>query len=148
MTVQPVKKKRKRARCRVLCATDLVYRAVSASKDRKGMSFVPLKKELAGQGYDVELNVRYIKKSVKQLLANGSLVQMRGTGASGSYKVNKKVEKAKTGKSSAEMSSETEESEKAEDKRDQMIEVIIKKEEEEEEEEEALMRTHEICGAE
>ena len=69
--------------------SELVLKAVSASKDRNGLSFVALKKELGTQGVDVEHNTVYIKRSVRHLLEKGTLIQTKGHGASGSFKVNK-----------------------------------------------------------
>lgn len=75
---------------------ELVLKAVAASKDRNGISFVALKKELGTQGVDVEHNMVYIKRAVRHLMEKGKLIQTKGHGASGSFKVNKSaVEKPK-----------------------------------------------------
>ncbi|XP_061253340.1 histone H1.1-like [Bos javanicus] len=50
-----------------------------------------LKKALAAAGYDVEKNNSRIKLGLKSLVGKGTLVQTKGTGASGSFKLNKKV---------------------------------------------------------
>ncbi|XP_051788560.1 histone H1-like [Erpetoichthys calabaricus] len=70
--------------------SDLIIKAVSASKERHGLSLAGLKKALAAAGYDVEKNNARVKLSVKSLVSKGSLVQTKGTGASGSFKINKK----------------------------------------------------------
>ncbi|KAI4799739.1 hypothetical protein KUCAC02_016707 [Chaenocephalus aceratus] len=67
-------------------AADLVLKAVTASKERKGISYVALKKELAVKGID---NANQVKRAVKKLVENGSLVQVKGSGASGSFKAAK-----------------------------------------------------------
>lgn len=69
--------------------SDLILKAVSASNERKGVSLAALKKALAGGGYDVEKNNSRVKLALKALVKKGSLVQTKGTGASGSFKVSK-----------------------------------------------------------
>ncbi|KAI9524232.1 hypothetical protein NQZ68_019499 [Dissostichus eleginoides] len=73
-------------------AADLVLNAVTASKERKGISYVALKKELAVKGID---NANQVKRAVKKLVENGALVQVKGSGASGSFKAAKPAEKPK-----------------------------------------------------
>ncbi|KAG2461371.1 histone H1-like [Polypterus senegalus] len=75
--------------------SDLIAKAVSASKDRHGLSLAALKKALSAGGYDVEKNNARIKLSVKSLVGKGTLVQTKGTGASGSFKINKKQAETK-----------------------------------------------------
>ncbi|XP_015276507.1 PREDICTED: histone H1-like [Gekko japonicus] len=70
--------------------TELLTQAVSASKERSGVSLAALKKSLAAAGYDVEKNNSRIKLGLKSLVTKGTLVQTKGTGASGSFKLNKK----------------------------------------------------------
>uniref|UniRef100_A0A8C8R5S2 H15 domain-containing protein n=1 Tax=Pelusios castaneus TaxID=367368 RepID=A0A8C8R5S2_9SAUR len=70
--------------------TELISKAVSASKERRGLSLAALKKVLAAGGYDVEKNNSRIKLGLKSLVSKGILVQTKGTGASGSFKLNKK----------------------------------------------------------
>uniref|UniRef100_A0A8C9VE17 Histone H1 n=1 Tax=Scleropages formosus TaxID=113540 RepID=A0A8C9VE17_SCLFO len=69
---------------------DLIVKAVSASKERNGVSLAALKKALAAAGYDVEKNNSRVKLAIKSLVTKGILVQTKGTGASGSFKLNKK----------------------------------------------------------
>ncbi|KAM9111543.1 uncharacterized protein ACDP82_021368 [Pangshura tecta] len=69
--------------------TELITKAVAASKERKGLSLAALKKALAAGGYDVENNSR-IKLGLKSLVSKGILVQTKGTGVSGSFQLNKK----------------------------------------------------------
>ncbi|KAM3849196.1 histone H1-like [Diretmus argenteus] len=71
---------------------ELIVQAVSASKERSGVSLAAVKKALAAGGYDVENKNARVKIAVKSLVAKGTLVQTKGTGASGSFKINKKAE--------------------------------------------------------
>ncbi|XP_045075554.1 histone H1-like [Coregonus clupeaformis] len=74
---------------------ELIVKAVTASKERSGESLAALKKTLAAGGYDVEKNNSRVKIAVKSLVTKGTLVQTKGTGASGSFKLNKKAVEAK-----------------------------------------------------
>ncbi|KAL0623368.1 Histone H1t [Plecturocebus cupreus] len=74
-----------------LSVSKLITEALSMSQERIGMSLAALKKSLAAAGYDVEKNNSRIKLSLKSLVNKGILVQTRGTGASGSFKLSKKV---------------------------------------------------------
>lgn len=74
---------------------ELIVKAVSSSKERSGVSLAALKKALAAGGYDVEKNNSRVKLAVKSLVTKGTLVQTKGTGASGSFKLNKKQTEAK-----------------------------------------------------
>ncbi|XP_061445759.1 histone H1-like [Rhineura floridana] len=79
--------------------TELLTQAVAASKERGGVSLAALKKSLAASGYDVEKNNSRIKLGLKSLVTKGTLLQTKGTGASGSFKLNKKqAEKDKAAK--------------------------------------------------
>ncbi|KAL7838791.1 hypothetical protein AOLI_G00271950 [Acnodon oligacanthus] len=69
---------------------ELIVKAVSQSKERSGVSLAALKKALAAGGYDVDKNKSRVKIAVKSLVTKGTLVQTKGTGASGSFKLNKK----------------------------------------------------------
>uniref|UniRef100_A0A3Q3KVT9 Si:ch211-103n10.5 n=1 Tax=Mastacembelus armatus TaxID=205130 RepID=A0A3Q3KVT9_9TELE len=70
--------------------SDLILKAVSGSTERSGISLAALKKALKAGGYDVVKNKGRILIAVRRLVANKSLVQTKGTGASGSFKLNKK----------------------------------------------------------
>ncbi|KAK3507935.1 hypothetical protein QTP70_003886 [Hemibagrus guttatus] len=63
--------------------------------ERSGVSLAALKKALAAGGYDVEKNNSRVKLAVKSLVTKGTLVQTKGTGASRSFKLNKKQTEAK-----------------------------------------------------
>ena len=71
--------------------SELITKAVAASKERSGVSLAALKKALAAAGYDVEKYNSRIKLGLKSLVSKGTLVQTKGTGASGSFKLNKKA---------------------------------------------------------
>ncbi|KAM5202360.1 uncharacterized protein RBU33_012538 [Hipposideros larvatus] len=71
--------------------SELITKAVAASKERSGVSLAALKKALAAAGYDVDKNNSRIKLGLKTLVSKGTLVQTKGTGASGSFKLNKKA---------------------------------------------------------
>ncbi|XP_039918753.1 histone H1.03-like [Hirundo rustica] len=75
--------------------TELITKAVSASKERKGLSLAALKKALAAGGYDVEKSNSRIKLGIKSLVSKGVLVQTKGTGASGSFRLSKKTGEVK-----------------------------------------------------
>uniref|UniRef100_A0A6I8REY7 H15 domain-containing protein n=2 Tax=Xenopus tropicalis TaxID=8364 RepID=A0A6I8REY7_XENTR len=70
--------------------SELIVKAVSASKERSGVSLAALKKALAAGGYDVEKNNSRLKLALKGLVSKETLVQVKGSGASGSFKLNKK----------------------------------------------------------
>ncbi len=74
---------------------DLIVKAVSASKERSGVSLAALKKALAAGGYDVEKNNSRVKLAIKSLVTKGTLLQVKGTGASGSFKISKKQAETK-----------------------------------------------------
>ncbi|XP_053345684.1 histone H1-like [Clarias gariepinus] len=74
---------------------ELIVKAVSSSKERSGVSLPALKKALAAGGYDVEKNNSRVKLAVKKLVEKAVLLQTKGTGASGSFKLNKKQSEAK-----------------------------------------------------
>ncbi|XP_008526335.2 histone H1.1 [Equus przewalskii] len=71
--------------------SELIVQTVSSSKERSGVSLAALKKSLAAAGYDVEKNNSRIKLGLKSLVSRGTLLQTKGTGASGSFKLNKKA---------------------------------------------------------
>uniref|UniRef100_A0A7N6B9A2 H15 domain-containing protein n=1 Tax=Anabas testudineus TaxID=64144 RepID=A0A7N6B9A2_ANATE len=71
---------------------ELIVKAVSASKERSGVSASALKKALAAGGYDVDKNRARVKTAIKSLVLKGTLLQTKGVGASGSFKINKKAD--------------------------------------------------------
>ncbi|KAM7392022.1 hypothetical protein PAMP_022665 [Pampus punctatissimus] len=92
----PAKSPKKRAKSQKKKKTgptvsDLILKAVSASTERGGVSLAAVKKALKAGGYDVVKNKTRILTAIKRLVINKSLVQTKGTGASGSFKLNKKT---------------------------------------------------------
>ncbi|KAM7374712.1 hypothetical protein PAMP_007353 [Pampus punctatissimus] len=72
--------------------SELIVKAVAASKERSGVSLAALKKALTAGGYDVDKNKARVKTAIRSLVVKGTLVHTTGTGASGSFKINKKAE--------------------------------------------------------
>ncbi|AWP16902.1 putative histone H1-like [Scophthalmus maximus] len=72
--------------------SELIIKAMSTSKERSGVSAAAVNKALAAEGYNVEKNKASIKTAIKRLVAKGTLVQTKGTGVSGSFKMNKNAE--------------------------------------------------------
>lgn len=62
--------------------SELVYRAVAASQDRKGL-FYTIKQALSFQGYDVNQHGFLIKRAINMLVKKGALIQTKGSGVSG-----------------------------------------------------------------
>nr|XP_033472372.1 histone H1-like [Epinephelus lanceolatus] len=81
--------------------SDLICKAVGESKERGGMSLAAIKKYLNATGYNVEKNNTRVKTALRNLVAKGILVHVKGNGASGSFKLGKKAEPKKSGKGSA-----------------------------------------------
>uniref|UniRef100_UPI00358DE1F6 histone H1-like n=1 Tax=Myxine glutinosa TaxID=7769 RepID=UPI00358DE1F6 len=69
--------------------SEKIIKVVGSSKERNGMSLVALKKALGADGYNLQRNSVRINSAVKRLVASGNLVQTKGTGAAGSFKLNK-----------------------------------------------------------
>lgn len=94
LTPAPAKSPKKRAKSprkkTGLTVSDLILKALSTSTQRGGVSLVALKKALKAGGYDVVKNNARILIAVKRLVTKKSLVQTKGSGASGSFKLNKK----------------------------------------------------------
>ncbi|KAM9354785.1 uncharacterized protein KZ484_012868 [Pholidichthys leucotaenia] len=93
--VKPAKKKASKPRKAGPSVGELIVKAVTASKEKKGMSLAAIKKTLAGGGYDVDKNKSRVNIAVKSLVNKGTLSQTKGTGASGSFKVAKAESKTK-----------------------------------------------------
>ncbi|XP_072345733.1 histone H1-like [Scyliorhinus torazame] len=70
---------------------ELILQIVAESGDRKGISLQAIKKALRSKGVDVDKRGAQIKQSVRRELAKGALAQVKGTGASGSFKIVKKT---------------------------------------------------------
>uniref|UniRef100_UPI00398E6C5B histone H1-like n=1 Tax=Pristiophorus japonicus TaxID=55135 RepID=UPI00398E6C5B len=77
---------------------DQILKVVADGKDRRGMSLAAIKKALAAKGVDVEKRGFQIRSSIKKNVMNGSLKQIKGTGASGSFKIANTDPQGKVGK--------------------------------------------------
>ncbi|XP_078058320.1 histone H1-like [Mustelus asterias] len=75
-----------------------ILNVVAGCSDRKGMSLAAIKKALAGSGVDVGKRGSQIRLTIKRKVETGSLVQTKGQGASGSFKLAKKESPGKMGK--------------------------------------------------
>uniref|UniRef100_UPI00398E6AA3 histone H1-like n=1 Tax=Pristiophorus japonicus TaxID=55135 RepID=UPI00398E6AA3 len=96
----PRKKKKAAPRSKPAGPTlgEQILKVVTDGSDRKGMSLAAIKKALAAKGVDVEKRGSQIRFSIKRNVTNGFLVQTKGTGASGSFKVAKKENQGKVGR--------------------------------------------------
>ncbi|XP_069576721.1 histone H1-like [Brachyistius frenatus] len=74
--------------------SELIAKAVAACQERSGMSTAALKKALAAGGYDVEGNKARVRTTIRNMVTKETLIQVKGTGASGSFKLNKAETKA------------------------------------------------------
>ena len=73
----------------------MVTAAITALKDRKGSSLAAIKKHVAAnKKVDIAKMAPFIRKFLKKAVADGKLVQTKGAGAAGSFKIGK-VEKPK-----------------------------------------------------
>lgn len=71
--------------------TEMVHAAVAELKDRKGSSLAAIKKYIsANYKCDVDKLNTHIKNAVKTGVAKGTLVQVKGQGASGSFRLGTK----------------------------------------------------------
>uniref|UniRef100_UPI00398F8DCE histone H1-like n=1 Tax=Pristiophorus japonicus TaxID=55135 RepID=UPI00398F8DCE len=77
---------------------DQILKVVADDKDRRGTSLAAIKKALAAKGVDVEKRGFQIRSSIKKNVMNGSLKQIKGTGASGSFKIANTDSQGKVGK--------------------------------------------------
>ncbi|XP_013858174.1 histone H1 [Austrofundulus limnaeus] len=91
----PVRPPKKRARSQKRTVSALILKAVSGSAQRGGVSLAALKKVLKAGGYDVVKNKARIIVAIRRLVNKKSLVQTKGSGASGSFKLNKKPPKSR-----------------------------------------------------
>ncbi|KAL6033519.1 hypothetical protein STEG23_016336 [Scotinomys teguina] len=78
------------------CEANLKNTGGLLHKEHSSVFLRVLKKALAATSYDVEKNSSHIKLRLKRLVNKGTLVQTKGTGAPGSFKLNKKTEAKST----------------------------------------------------
>ena len=76
-------------------AAAMVSTAISELKDRNGSSVQAIKKYIAAN-FDVDIDKQspFIKRALRDGVAKGKLIQSKGKGASGSFKLNVKAAKA------------------------------------------------------
>lgn len=67
----------------------LIIGILTESKDRKGTSVAAIKKNLGGKGVDVPKVNKRINTTLARLVTKGDVVQVKGSGASGSFKLAK-----------------------------------------------------------
>uniref|UniRef100_A0AAQ5YCJ2 H15 domain-containing protein n=1 Tax=Amphiprion ocellaris TaxID=80972 RepID=A0AAQ5YCJ2_AMPOC len=72
----------------------LIVAAVAESKERKGISLAAIKKVLAAKKVDVAKSNKRINTAVTKMVTNGVLIQTKGTGASGSFKLTERQQRA------------------------------------------------------
>lgn len=82
-------KKRSKAKKSGPSVSDLILKVLSSSEERGGVSLVALKKALPAN--DVVRNNSRIKLAVRRLVASGRLIQTKGTGASGTFRIGSKA---------------------------------------------------------
>lgn len=87
-----------RANAKPLTIRDMVFEAVEALNDRRGVSLHSIKKYLRdNKKVDTEAKAVSIKKQLKAFVEEGKLVQVAGTGANGTFKIpGKKTTSQKT----------------------------------------------------
>lgn len=88
-------KKRGPPRKKFVQIAKLVINVIRCSGNKRGTSVVAIKKDLRGQGVDVKKYNTRINRAIVKLRDNGDLVQVRGRGASGSYRLSAKTKDAK-----------------------------------------------------
>ena len=77
----------------------MVNAAIKNLKDRKGSSLAAIKKYIAANyKCDVAKLAPFIRRYLKKAVADGKLKQVKGTGASGSFRIGDKKERAKKAK--------------------------------------------------
>ncbi|XP_035695220.1 late histone H1-like [Branchiostoma floridae] len=73
----------------------MITAAIESLKERNGSSFAAIKKYVAANyKFDVEKQGHVLKRSLKSMVVGGTLIQTKGTGASGSFKISVAAKKA------------------------------------------------------
>lgn len=79
-----------------LSTKEMVHNALSESKSRKGISLYAIKKYMQDTySVDVEKVNHLIKKHIKESVESGAIIQTKGIGASGSFRLAPGVKQAK-----------------------------------------------------
>uniref|UniRef100_A0A803SL37 H15 domain-containing protein n=1 Tax=Anolis carolinensis TaxID=28377 RepID=A0A803SL37_ANOCA len=73
----------------------LIFTAVATCQKKNGLSMQCLKKIVTNMGYDMTNKKQYFLRSIKRMLTKGLLLQVKGNGATGSFKINPHLEKKK-----------------------------------------------------
>ncbi|XP_039189015.1 histone H1.2-like [Crotalus tigris] len=71
----------------------LIYTAVATCQKKSGLSMQALKKIVTNMGYDMAKKKHYFLRSIKNMVSKGQLWQVKGTGATGSFKINPDIGK-------------------------------------------------------
>lgn len=75
---------------------EMVNNAITNLKEKKGSSLAAIKKYVAANNkVDMDRITPFIRRYLKKAVADGKLVQTKGTGASGSFKLAKKAAEPK-----------------------------------------------------
>lgn len=80
---------------------EMIIQALHALKDRNGSSRQAVDKYVKNHFKVGDKASHFIKMALKRGVENGQFINTKGSGASGSFKVNKEVKKAKTAKDPA-----------------------------------------------
>ncbi|CAL1302173.1 unnamed protein product [Larinioides sclopetarius] len=76
--------------------SEMVVKSITTLKERGGSSLQAIKKHISSQyKVDIDRLTPFIKKYLKSAVAAGTLVQTKGKGANGSFKLTKKTAKPK-----------------------------------------------------
>ena len=76
--------------------SQMVGDAIKALKDRKGSSLAAIKKHIvANNKVDADKIAPFIRRYIKKAVTDGTLVQTKGVGANGSFKLKSDVKEAK-----------------------------------------------------
>nr|XP_060615902.1 histone H1.4-like [Anolis sagrei ordinatus] len=70
--------------------SQLILQAFEACHPRKSLSLAALKKFVSEAGFNIHRNTNRLKRELRQLVSNGLLLRVTGTGASGSFRAKKK----------------------------------------------------------
>lgn len=80
----------------------MVTSAITSLKERKGSSLAAIKKHVAANNkVDIEKLAPFIRRYLKKAVTDGKLLQTKGTGASGSFKLGKPAKEEKPKKKPA-----------------------------------------------
>ncbi|XP_038672873.1 histone H1-like [Scyliorhinus canicula] len=78
---QPPQRRPRKPQQAEVRVSQLILQALSARRQRGGLSLASLRKALLASGYDAERNRRRVQLAIKSLVSEGSLVQAKATGS-------------------------------------------------------------------